>query len=151
LYRIYFIYLANLIDLIVGVLMPLYTHLHNPIADSFIGGNILPRENHHPSMSKYQALMIYFGIRRLTNRLSRPSTAIFFCRRLIAYSLSTLDGVDRVISRIYNNLLYYFTAGENLKKTGLFPGDNEFYPRFENYNNFWLIKTPGKPHISGCC
>jgi uncharacterized membrane protein len=28
----------------------------------------------------------------------------------------------------------------------------QFYPRFENYNNFWLVKAPGKNnHIPGCC
>ena len=46
----YLLYLpSNLIDLIVNVLMPLYTHLNNLMADSFIGGNKLHRENHHPS------------------------------------------------------------------------------------------------------
>jgi hypothetical protein len=38
-----------LIDLIVGVLMSLSTQLYNFTADSFIGGNKLTRENHHPS------------------------------------------------------------------------------------------------------
>jgi hypothetical protein len=42
------IYFAILMELIVGVLMPLYTHLNILMADSFIGGNRLPRENHHP-------------------------------------------------------------------------------------------------------
>ena len=37
--------------------------------------------------------------------------------------------------------------------------DNPVYPRFENYNNFWLVKTPGiknpysrvlQGHITGC-
>jgi hypothetical protein len=23
------------------------------------------------------------------------------------------------------------------------PQDKKHYPRFENYNNFWLVKTPG--------
>ena len=41
-FNICFIYLADLIDLIVEVLMPLYTHLYNLKADSFIGGNRLP-------------------------------------------------------------------------------------------------------------
>jgi len=40
-----------LIALIVGVLMPLHTHLYNLTADSFIGGNSLPRKNHNPSTS----------------------------------------------------------------------------------------------------
>jgi hypothetical protein len=40
-------YFAILMELIVGVLMPLYTHLNILMADSFIGGNRLPRENHH--------------------------------------------------------------------------------------------------------
>jgi len=31
--------------------MSLYTHLHNLMAGSLIGGSRLPRENHHPSTS----------------------------------------------------------------------------------------------------
>jgi hypothetical protein len=41
-FDIHFICFANLIDLIFRVLMPLYTHLYNLMADSFIGGNIFP-------------------------------------------------------------------------------------------------------------
>jgi len=44
-----------LIDLIVGVLMPFYTHLNNLTADSFIGGNRLPRESHTPLAAIFSA------------------------------------------------------------------------------------------------
>jgi len=48
-YLLYF--LSSLTDLIVGVVIPFYTHLYNLMAESFIGANRLPRENHHPSSS----------------------------------------------------------------------------------------------------
>jgi len=37
-----------LIDLIIGVVMPFYTHVYNLMADSFIGGNRSPKENQYP-------------------------------------------------------------------------------------------------------
>jgi hypothetical protein len=55
------IYFAILIELIVGVLMPLYTHLNILMADSFIGGNRLPRENHHPSTSNGETSAAIFS------------------------------------------------------------------------------------------
>ena len=42
--------------------MPLYTHLYNLMADSYIGEYRLPRENHHPAMSNYQTLMILLSL-----------------------------------------------------------------------------------------
>jgi len=44
-----------------GVLMPLYTHLYNLTADSFIGGNILPRENNHPLTSNEKPSAVIFA------------------------------------------------------------------------------------------
>ena len=38
--------------------MPLYTHLYNLTADSLIGGNRLPRENHHPSTSNEKPFLL---------------------------------------------------------------------------------------------
>jgi len=56
LHRILFIYLANLIYLVVEVLIPLYAHLHNLMAHR---GIILPRYNDHSSTSNYQSRMIF--------------------------------------------------------------------------------------------
>jgi len=62
-----------LIDLIVGVLMPLSTHLYNIMADSFIGGNILPRGS--------------TILRRVTRNFLQQ---FFFGKRLMMFSLSPL-------------------------------------------------------------
>ena len=85
-----------MIDLIVGVLMPLSTHLYNIMADSFIGGNILPRGS--------------TILRRDTRNFLQQ---FFFGRQLMMFSLSPLDGTDRVISWVITG---YPTAVEILKK-----------------------------------
>jgi len=90
--------------------MPLYTHLYNLMADSFIGVNRLPRENHYTLTGNYQILMIF--------DLRQP----FFCWLPITLSLSPLDGTNRVIFRA---IMGYATTVENLKKYhSYFPCNN---------------------------
>jgi stage III sporulation protein SpoIIIAA len=59
LHQICFIYLANLIDLIVGVLMPLYTHLYNLMEQ------ILLEETDHPGKTTI--------LRQVTSKLYQQS------------------------------------------------------------------------------
>jgi hypothetical protein len=59
---------------------------------------------------------------------------ILLCQGNIALSVK-----DCIISYLLLSVKYYFVSEILL------------YPRFENYNNFWLVKNPGiKTHIPGC-